>query len=851
MTDLFFNNENKVIGIDLKKTKKLVIIAGGKGTRLGLTDIPKSMVKVNGKPILEYQIELAKKYGFNEIFILTGYLANVIYNYIGNGEKYGIKINHIVEPYPMGCGGCLNLIKNFIGRDESFIVVHGDVLLNVNLGKLYNYHCQSSGTATVMVYPTDHYKDSNLVEVNEAGKITKFNLKPHKDNESLRNIAVRSIFAFSGKIFEKMSDKIPIDLDKEILPELLEKGEPVFGYYSGEYIKDVGTPERLLIAQKDFEEGLIVLNIENIPKKAIFLDRDGVINKYIENLFRVEDFELLDGVTEAIGKINKKHSLAVLTTNQPSIAKGFLTFEGLEDIHKKMDTLLAGNNAFIDRIYFCPHHPEKGFSGEVPELKIDCDCRKPKPGMILKAANDFNIDLAKSWVIGDNERDMIAGKTAGCRTILLNQNNEKNQYADLVFPDLLSAVNCILKDEEKNETKEKIKVPFGTISISDKAKELVNEALNSGRVSQGKYVREFEKKFAQIVGVKEAVAVSSGTDADTLALAVLYDFGAHRGDEIIVPALSFVATGNAVINAGFTPIFVDVKKETLNIDVDKIEQAITYKTKAIMPVHLMGKPADMDSINEIALKHRLVVIEDAAEAHGAVYKGRNAGGLGDMGAFSLYLAHIISTVEGGIITTNNSSYAEILRSLRSHGRACKCEQCVLNTASGYCPKRFVNGEDIRFIFERIGYSCKMNELEAAVGLGNLEIYYEILEKRRENLKKFTNGLQKYSKYFYTIKEEANEKIGPHAFGIILKENIGFSRNELVKYLEENNIETRTLFSSMPTQCEGFKYLGYNYGDFVNAEYVGNKGLHIGVHQEINDEQVEYFFNTLDQFLNFC
>ncbi|MHC4743243.1 MAG: DegT/DnrJ/EryC1/StrS family aminotransferase, partial [Planctomycetota bacterium] len=177
-----------------------------------------------------------------------------------------------------------------------------------------------------------------------------------------------------------------------------------------------------------------------------------------------------------------------------------------------------------------------------------------------------------------------------------------------------------------------MKIPFGTISITDESKALVNKVLDSGRVSNGKYVREFEKKFAALTGTKEAVALSSGTDADALAMAVLYDFGAERGDEIIVPALSFVATGNSVLQAGFTPVFVDVDRETLNINPVLIEEKITAKTRAIMPVHLMGKPADMEAIAAIAGKHRLFVIEDAAEAHGGVYKGRNVGTIGDMAA---------------------------------------------------------------------------------------------------------------------------------------------------------------------------------------------------------------------------
>ncbi len=394
-----------------------------------------------------------------------------------------------------------------------------------------------------------------------------------------------------------------------------------------------------------------------------------------------------------------------------------------------------------------------------------------------------------------------------------------------------------------------MRIPFGTISITKKSKDLINKILDSGRVSSGKYVREFEERFAKLVGSREAVAVSSGTDADTLALAVLYDFGAKKDDEIIVPALSFVATGNAVLEAGFKPVFVDIERETLNIDAKKIEKAITKKTRAIMPVHLMGKPADMDTINQIARKYNLYVIEDAAEAHGATYKGKSVGTLGNMAAYSTYLAHIISTIEGGIVVTNRSDFAEILRSLRCHGRACKCKVCTLNLRSGYCPKRFQYGEDIRFIFERIGYSSKMNELEAAIGLGNLDIYKEILEKRRKNLFSLMNKFEKFKPYLTTIKEEKEEKIGPHAFPIIIQEKAPFNRKELVNYLEKNGIETRSLFSSMPTQCKGFSFLDYKLGDFPNAEYIGNSGLHIGVHQDLNEEHIDYFIEKVGEFLS--
>jgi dTDP-4-amino-4,6-dideoxygalactose transaminase len=354
-----------------------------------------------------------------------------------------------------------------------------------------------------------------------------------------------------------------------------------------------------------------------------------------------------------------------------------------------------------------------------------------------------------------------------------------------------------------------------------------------------------------LLGVREAVAVSSGTDADILALAVLHDFGAQRGDEVIVPALSFVATGNAVVHAGFTPVFVDIERHTLNIDPHQIEAAVTPRTRAIMPVHLMGKPAEMDTINAIAQKHGLVVVEDAAEAHGALYRGRPAGSLGDLAAFSTYVAHIITTGEGGMVTTNREDYGDILRSLRSHGRNCTCKHCILNAGADYCAKRFrgEGGEDVRFTFDRIGYSCKMNELEAAIGIGAMELYQDILKKRHDNLMYVLERFDRFAPWLSTIREEAHEQIGPHAIPIIINEGAPFTRAELTLHLEKNGIETRTLFVSMPTQCPGFEYLGYKPGQFPNAEYMGHHGIHIGVHQDVGIDDMEYVLATIGSFID--
>lgn len=271
-------------------------------------------------------------------------------------------------------------------------------------------------------------------------------------------------------------------------------------------------------------------------------------------------------------------------------------------------------------------------------------------------------------------------------------------------------------------------------------------------------------------------------------------------------------------------MFVDVRRETLNIDVEKIEAAITKKTRAIMPVHLMGKPADMDTIMAIAKKHRLMVIEDTAEAHGARYKGRLAGSIGDLAAFSLYAAHIITSIEGGMIITDDPAKAAALRSLRNHGM------------------------ENKFDFKRIGFSAKMNEIEAAVGLGNIAIFHQILQKRRRNLLYLMEKFARFEEYFLYTKEEPGEEIGPHAFGIILKEGCPFTKDEFVAFLDAQGVDSRNLFYSIPTQCESYAFLGHRLGDFPEAEYCSDYGTHIGIHQGIELEQLDYVIEVVEKFL---
>jgi dTDP-4-amino-4,6-dideoxygalactose transaminase len=370
-----------------------------------------------------------------------------------------------------------------------------------------------------------------------------------------------------------------------------------------------------------------------------------------------------------------------------------------------------------------------------------------------------------------------------------------------------------------------MRISFGDLVIGDTAKKYFQKVFDKNWASEGDNVREFEAKFAKKFGYKHAIATSSGTDADIVACAALHDFGAERGDEVLVPALCFVACPNSILAAGLTPKFVDIDLETQNIDPAKIEEQITDRTKAIMAVHTMGKPCDMGSILKIAKKHDLKIIEDACEAHGATYKGKLVGKIGDMGAFSFYTAHQIVCGEGGMVTTEDDKMAEVCRSIKSHGRP---------------------AGSLYFDFQRIGFNSKMNDLEAALGLEGIETFDAFFNKRKNNLYKMLDLTRDLSDYCYFLREESYEKVSPHAFPLVLKDK-KFNRNKLYQYLESKGIQCKTLFGSLPTQHNAFRFLKYKYGDFPVAEYVGDAGLHFGMHQYLSDDDLNYVSDALHTY----
>ena len=432
---------------------KAVIMAGGLGTRIASvrSDVPKPMIEICGKPILQYQIENLKSCGITDITLVIGHLGNTIRDFFGDGAKFGVSISYFVEEKPLGTAGALFKMD---GLSEDFLLLCGDVIFDIDFARFIDFHKRHKAWASLMSHPNGHPYDSSLLVTEtlppaekgglpiETGKVTAW-LTKEDERVFYKNRVNAGLQIISPELLEEtMKHFVPrhadnpdkIDLDRDVLKPNIKSGR-IFAYDTSEYIKDMGTPDRYYETENDIKSGKVHAKNLSCKQKAIFLDRDGTINKENGFITKQNQFELVPNAATAIKKINKSGFLAIVVTNQPVIARGDATFEELRLIHDKMETELGKDGAFIDAIYFCPHHTDKGFAGERIEYKCNCPCRKPKPGMILQAAKDFNIDLKASYMIGDGKNDVLAGENAGLKeSVLLNENTS-----------LLSAVEKILE----------------------------------------------------------------------------------------------------------------------------------------------------------------------------------------------------------------------------------------------------------------------------------------------------------------------------------------------------------------------------------------------------------------------
>lgn len=402
---------------------KTVIMAGGKGTRISsvANDIPKPMIQIGNMPVLEHEIMCLRDQGFTDLIITVSHLGHIIIDYFGDGSKlspatgkpFGVNIEYYVEETPLGNAGALFKIKDKLTED--FLLLNADAVFDIDFNRFVEYHKQKGGLVTLFTHPNNHPYDSGLILADENNAVMNWLAKEDERPQYYRNRVNAGLHILSPKVLECVIDTPKIDLDRQLLKPLAGTGK-MFVYDSPEYVKDMGTPDRYEAVSSDFEKGIVQKKNLREKQKAIFLDRDGTINQYVGFLRDINDFQLIDGVADAIKLINRSGYLAIVITNQPVIARGEVSYAELQEIHNKMETLLGIEGAYLDGIYFCPHHPHKGYAGEIAELKIDCECRKPKPGLMLQAAQAYNIDLSGSWMIGDSESDVKAGIAAGCNT---------------------------------------------------------------------------------------------------------------------------------------------------------------------------------------------------------------------------------------------------------------------------------------------------------------------------------------------------------------------------------------------------------------------------------------------------
>jgi D,D-heptose 1,7-bisphosphate phosphatase len=430
---------------------KVVIMAGGKGTRISsiARDIPKPMIKIEGKPVLEHEIECLRNQGFTDLIITVSHLGSIIMNYFGDGSNvspvtgrpFGVHIEYYYEQEPLGNAGALFRFKDKLTED--FLLLNADVIFDVDFNRFVANHKKNGGLVTLFTHPNNHPYDSALILADEQGVVQSWLAKEDERSGYYRNRVNAGLHVVSPEILNVEISGNKVDLDRELLKPLSGTGK-MFVYDSPEYVKDMGTPERYESVCRDYFNGKVQgKNLKN-KQKAIFIDRDGTINKYVGFLRSKNDFELMEGVAKAVRKINESGYLAIVVTNQPVIARGEMGPEELQDIHNKMETLLGLEGAYLDGIYYCPHHPHKGYEGERLEYKIECECRKPKPGMLLRAAEDFNVDLSQSWMVGDGENDIKAGKAAGCMTALIS--HDEFSFGQNIFAgSLLEFVEYVMK----------------------------------------------------------------------------------------------------------------------------------------------------------------------------------------------------------------------------------------------------------------------------------------------------------------------------------------------------------------------------------------------------------------------
>lgn len=434
--------------------RQIVILAGGKGTRLRsrLGDLPKPLVDVGGVPLLERQLRLARRHGFTHALLLVNHGAGQIRDFCDTRQNFGLDLELIDDGEPRGTAGAT--LAAFDRLADEVLILYGDAMLEVDLDRFYAAHAsQPQAAATLFLHPNDHPQDSDLVELDEAGFVTAFHPYPHDPQRFYPNLVNAALYCVRRDALSDWRNAPgPLDFGRDLFPAMLERSLPLKGYVSAEYIKDLGTPERLDRVRADLGSGKIARAGRDHPQRIVFIDRDGTLNREIGHITRAEQIELLPRVPEAIRRLNQAGYRCCVVTNQPVIARGDCSVEELRQIHYKLETLLGREGAYLDRIYYCPHHPHRGFPGEIAHLKTECDCRKPKTGMIERALSELGGERGASFLVGDTSVDVETARRAGLRSVLVRTGHsgldgKQDALPERIVDDLYAAVDYILASD--------------------------------------------------------------------------------------------------------------------------------------------------------------------------------------------------------------------------------------------------------------------------------------------------------------------------------------------------------------------------------------------------------------------
>ena len=372
------------------------------------------------------------------------------------------------------------------------------------------------------------------------------------------------------------------------------------------------------------------------------------------------------------------------------------------------------------------------------------------------------------------------------------------------------------------------------------------ESMLSGYVTMGKKVAQFEAMFASYIGVKYATMVNSGSSANLIALSIITNpvLSKHiqPGDEIITPAVTWATTVFPIINCGAIPVLVDVDLDTFTINPDEIEKAITNKTRAIMPVHLLGNPCNMPRIMKIAREHNLFVIEDTCEAHGAELDGQKVGSFGDLATFSFFFSHHITTIEGGMVLSNNEELAELAKALRVFGwvRDLRDKDAIT--------KRYAD-IDPRFLFINIGYNFRPTEIQGAFGIHQIKKLDEFIEIRRDNANFWSDNLKQYSDYLGLHREREGTRHVWFGYPITIKPGAPFTRKEMMDFLEKKGVETRPIMSGNIDEQPAMRLFPYKkVGELPNSRLIMRHSFFFGNHQGIGKEAREAIVEYIREFI---